>query len=55
VVLKQTNFSPEQEITNDLLSILHVLECRMHGLRNSRTQVRQALSKPENQSETKTK
>ena len=51
VVLKQTNLSPEQELTNDLLSILHVFSCRMHGLRNYKTQVRQALSEPE----TKTK
>ncbi len=31
VVLKQTNLSPEQELTNDLLSILHVFSCRMHS------------------------
>ncbi len=47
VVLKQTNLSPEQELTNDLLSILHVFSCRMHGLRNYKNQVRQALSEPE--------
>ncbi|MEN8216250.1 MAG: IS607 family transposase [Pseudomonadota bacterium] len=47
VVLKQTNLSPEQELTNDLLNILHVFSCRMHGLRNYRTQVRKALSEPE--------
>ena len=44
VVLQQSNLSPEQELTNDLLSILHVFSCRMHGLRNYRVQVRQALS-----------
>jgi predicted site-specific integrase-resolvase len=54
VVLKQTNYSPEQELTNDLLSILHVFSCRMHGLRNYRTQVRKVLSEQEAKSETKT-
>jgi predicted site-specific integrase-resolvase len=44
VVLKQTNLSPEQELTNDLLNILHVFSCRMHGLRNYKKQVSQALS-----------
>ena len=44
VVLKQTHLSPEQELTNDLLSILHVFSSRMHGLRNYQSQVRQALS-----------
>jgi len=47
VVLKQTHLSPEQELTTDLLSILHVFSCRMHGLRNYKSQVRQALSEPE--------
>ena len=47
VVLKQTNLSPEQELTNDLLSILHVFSCRMHELRNYKKQVRQDLSEPE--------
>jgi len=44
VVLKQTNLSPEQELTNDLLNILHVFSCRMHGIRNDRSQVKQALA-----------
>ncbi|MEN8219807.1 MAG: recombinase family protein [Pseudomonadota bacterium] len=47
VVLKQTNLSPEQELTNVLLNILHVFSCRMHGLRNYRTQVRKVLSESE--------
>jgi predicted site-specific integrase-resolvase len=51
VVLKQTNLSPEQELTNDLLSILHVFSCRMHGLRNYKKQVQQALSDPNSEME----
>jgi predicted site-specific integrase-resolvase len=47
VVLKRTNLSPEQELTTDLLSILHIFSCRMHGLRNYKKQVQQALSEPE--------
>ena len=33
VVLDNTVYSPESELTSDLLSILHVFSCRMHGLR----------------------
>lgn len=44
VVLSQTVFSPEDELTKDLLSILHVFSCRMHGLRNYKKQVGEALS-----------
>lgn len=39
VVLKETNFSPEQELTNDLLTILHVFSCRMHGLRSYKNKI----------------
>ncbi|MBN3871196.1 IS607 family transposase [Nostoc sp. JL33] len=33
VVQGQTVHCPESELTSDLLSILHVFSCRMHGLR----------------------
>lgn len=34
VVLDQTIHCPETELTADLLAILHVFSCRMHGLRS---------------------
>jgi putative resolvase len=34
LVLDKTIYSPEQELTADLLNILHVFSCRMHGLRS---------------------
>jgi len=33
MVLDQTTHSPERELSEDLLSIIHVFSCRMHGLR----------------------
>ena len=33
VVLNQPDASPESELTEDLLAILHTFGCRMHGLR----------------------
>ena len=33
LVLNQSDDSPESELTEDLLSILHTFSCRMHGLR----------------------
>lgn len=44
LVLNQDSLSPEQELTADLLNILHVFSCRMHGLRNYKKQVSAALS-----------
>jgi len=33
VVLGRTELSPERELADDLLAIVHVFSCRMHGLR----------------------
>ena len=48
VVLDQSDASPESELTEDLLAILHTFSCRMHGLRRYRTAIEQdqGLSKP---------
>ncbi len=51
MVLNKTNLSPEQELTNDLLNILHVFSCRMHGLRNYKKTVSKAMSEPEPEKE----
>ena len=37
LVLNQSDASPESELTEDLLAILHTFSCRMHGLRRYRT------------------
>ena len=39
VVLKQIDLSPEQELTSDLLTILHVFSCRMPGLRSHKNKI----------------
>lgn len=39
VVLNEVSLSPEQELTTDLLTILHVFSCRLHGLRKYRTKI----------------
>jgi len=44
VVLDRAVFSPEQELTQDLLNILHVFSGRMHGLRNYKDHIKQTFS-----------
>ncbi|MDO9464680.1 MAG: IS607 family transposase [bacterium] len=39
VVLNDNNLSPEAELTQDLLTILHVFSCRMHGLRSYKNKI----------------
>ena len=41
LVLNQSDASPESELTEDLLAILHTFSCRMHGLRRYRAAIAQ--------------
>ena len=41
VVLNEVSLSPEQELTTDLLTILHVFSCRLHGLRKYKAQIQE--------------
>jgi putative resolvase len=43
VVLSEDKLSPEVELTKDLLNIIHVFSCRMHGLRNYKKQIDQDI------------
>jgi predicted site-specific integrase-resolvase len=51
VVQDSTTYSPETELTADLLSILHVFSCRMHGLRKYSKKIKEdpnlSLGSPE--------
>ncbi|WP_199249929.1 IS607 family transposase [[Phormidium] sp. ETS-05] len=41
VVLDNTVHRPDSELTADILSIIHVFSCRMHGLRKSGQKIKQ--------------
>ena len=47
VVLDNKCHSPEAELTPDLLSILHVFSCRMHGLKKYRDKIKEDTSLPQ--------
>lgn len=49
VVLNEVSLSPEEELTRDLLTILHVFSCRLHGLRKYKYEI----SKDKNLSDSK--
>jgi putative resolvase len=44
VILEETFLSPEQELTNDLLNIVHVFSARMRGLKTCKKQIRQIVT-----------
>ncbi|MEG3930547.1 MULTISPECIES: IS607 family transposase [unclassified Microcoleus] len=46
VVLDRTVHCPETELTADLLAILHVFSCRMHGLRSYSKKIKEDPSIP---------
>jgi len=41
VVLDRSVYCPETELTSDLLAILHVFSCRMHGLRSYSNKIKE--------------
>jgi len=40
VVLNQTNLSPEREMVEDILAIVHVFSSRLYGLRKYKQAIR---------------
>ncbi|TAE54326.1 MAG: IS607 family transposase [Nostocales cyanobacterium] len=52
VVLDKTVHCPQSELTQDLLSILHVFSCRMHGLRKYSKKIKEDLSRTDSFTET---
>lgn len=52
VVLDDTACSPAEEITQDILSILHVFSCRMPGLRKYRDKIKEDPSLSDIRTET---
>jgi excisionase family DNA binding protein len=45
VVLNEVKLSPEQELTQDLLTILHVFSCRLCGIRKYKEEIKKYLPK----------
>lgn len=41
IVVNNENLSPEQELINDLISIIHVFSCRIYGLRKYKKQIKE--------------
>lgn len=52
LVLNKTVHSPEQELTQDLLAILTVFSCRMHGLRRYTDKIKEDKNLSEPSTET---
>ncbi len=46
LVLNQETLSPEQEMVQDLMSIVHCFSSRLYGLRNYRKALNDALTEP---------
>jgi len=44
VVANQESLSPERELAEDLLAVVHAFSCRLYGLRTYRKTLKQALA-----------
>jgi len=49
VVLDESQLSPQAELVNDLLSIIHVFSCRVSGFRKYSRQIKEDQDLPEKQ------
>ncbi len=47
VVLEQTSLSPTEELTKDLLSIIHVFSCRLYGFRKYSSRIKKDKDLPD--------
>jgi predicted site-specific integrase-resolvase len=52
LVLDKVSFSPHRELVEDILSILTVFSCRMHGLRRYHTEIQEDPNIPKSGTET---
>ena len=41
IVVNNEKFSPQEELVNDLISIIHVFSCRIYGLRKYKKQIKE--------------
>ncbi|MCV3216204.1 IS607 family transposase [Plectonema radiosum NIES-515] len=48
VVLNQDNLSPEREMVEDILAVIHVFSCRLYGLRKYKTAIKEDKDLPGN-------
>jgi predicted site-specific integrase-resolvase len=46
VVLDESKLSPQAELVNDLLSIIHIFSCRLYGLRKYSRQIKEDSDLP---------
>lgn len=51
VVLNQSEYSPEGELVSDILSIIHVFSCRIHGMRKYKNQIKEDSDLPKPRAE----
>ena len=43
-VVNQPSLSPQAELVEDLMAVVHTFSCRLYGLRRYRKQIREAVS-----------
>ena len=45
IVANQESLSPQQELVEDLMAIIHCFSCRLYGLRNYSKEIKETLKK----------
>ena len=46
-VVNQESLSPQQEMVEDLMAIIHTFSCRLYGLRKYKKKIKEVIEEPE--------
>lgn len=49
IIVNQESLSPQQEMVEDLMAIIHTFSCRLYGLRKYKKQIIKAVTNDSNQ------
>lgn len=47
IVANQQSMSPQQELVEDLMAVIHCFSCRLYGLRKYKSEIEKKISEPE--------
>jgi predicted site-specific integrase-resolvase len=54
IIANQKSLSPQQEMVEDLMAIVHTFSCRLYGLKKYQKVLKEALTQPKEHNESNT-
>ena len=51
IIANQSSMSPQQELMEDLMAVIHTFSCRLYGMRKYKKELEEIIQKASNESE----